>query len=98
MNGIDRMSALHQIATDATLRPPARKSPKALGAFVREVALKEGGEAWWAMTDRGELLRLFSVSDLADELSGRKTITLHDDDPYHLGVAHGWLDLPPPPC
>jgi hypothetical protein len=72
------------------------KSPKTLQSVLRNIALKEGGEAWRAMTDRGELLRLFSVCDLADELSGRKTITLSDDDQYHLGVAEGWLDLPPP--
>jgi hypothetical protein len=72
------------------------KESKTLQAVLRNIALREGGEAWRAMTDRGELLRLFSVGDLADELSGRKTITLSDDDQYHLGVAEGWLDLPPP--
>jgi len=76
--------------------PQDVKSPKSLEAFVRDVALKEGGEAWRAMSDRGELLRIFSVYDFAEELNGKKVITLHPDDQYWNCVARGWLDLPPP--
>jgi hypothetical protein len=58
------------------------KTPTALQTLLREIALREGGEAWRAVTDRGELLRVFSVYDFAEQLSGKKVITLHPDDQY----------------
>jgi len=76
--------------------PEDAKTPDLLDALLHRVALDRGGEAWRAVTERGELLRVFSVYDFADELSGKEVITMHPRDQYFLGVAHGWLDLPPP--
>jgi hypothetical protein len=76
--------------------PSDVRDMKAIRAYVRRIALTRGGEAWRAVTERGELLCIFSVYGLAHQLSGRNTIRLNDDDQYHLGVARGWLDLPPP--
>jgi hypothetical protein len=73
--------------------PEDVKTPELLQAFVREIAITKGGEAWRAMTERGELLRVFSVNELADELSGKKTITMHPTDQYFLGVARACLGV-----
>jgi hypothetical protein len=75
--------------------PEDAKTPELLQAFVPENALAQDGEAWRAMTERGELLYVFSVYDLAMELSGKKTITMHPNDQYFLAVAHERLSLPP---
>jgi len=73
--------------------PEDKKTPESLRAFVRETALQQGGEAWRAMTERGELLRIFSVNELATELSGNKTITMSPSDQYFLGVARARLGV-----
>jgi hypothetical protein len=39
------------------------------------------------MTERGEVLCDFSVSDLAKELSGKECITMHPLDQFFLAVA-----------
>lgn len=71
--------------------PEDKKTPESLQAFVRETAITQGGEAWRAMTERGELLCVFSVYELAEELSGKKTITMHPTDQYFLGFARACL-------
>jgi hypothetical protein len=53
--------------------PEDARIPERLDALLREVAKTQGGEAFRAMTERGECLRVFSVYDLADELSGKKS-------------------------
>jgi hypothetical protein len=45
------------------------------------------GEAWRAVTERGELLCVFSVYDLAHEFSGKPIITLHPRDQLCLAAA-----------
>ena len=63
--------------------------------YLRETALeKKGGEAWRAVTERGEVLRSFSVYDLANEVSGKQAITLHPEDQQFLGRARRRLGLP----
>jgi hypothetical protein len=73
--------------------PEDKKTPELLQPFLRETALTRGGEAWRAMTERGELLRVFSVSDLAQELSGKEIITMHPTDQYFLAVARARLGV-----
>jgi hypothetical protein len=73
--------------------PEGKKTPEALQALLRETADTQGGEAWRAVTGRGELLRLFSVNDLAKELSGKKTITVHPSGQYFLCVARARLGV-----
>jgi len=73
--------------------PEGKKTPESLQAFVRETALAQGGEAWRAVTERGEVLCVFSVYKLAKELSGKKTITKHRTDQYFLGVARARLSI-----
>ena len=47
-----------------------------------------------AMTERGEVLCDFSVSDLAKELNGGKDcITMHPLDQFFLGVARARLGV-----
>ena len=75
--------------------PEDKKTPELLQPFLRETALARGGEAWRAMTERGELLRVFSVFDLAEEASGKKTLTLQPIDQFHLAVARARLGLSP---
>jgi hypothetical protein len=70
------------------------RSSDSLQNYLREIALEEqGGEAWRAVSERGELLRLYSVYDLAKELSGKQAITLHPEDQHFLGRAHRRLGL-----
>ena len=45
------------------------------------------------MTERGELLRVFSVYELAEELGGKKISTMHPTDQFFLGVARARLCL-----
>jgi hypothetical protein len=45
--------------------PTSQRHPVELEALLRDIANREGGESWRAMTDRGELLRVFSVSESA---------------------------------
>jgi hypothetical protein len=73
--------------------PEEAKTSELLQGFVRETTLTEGGEAWRAMTERGELLRVFSVHDLATELSGKEIATLHPVDQYYLSVARARLGV-----
>ena len=75
--------------------PEDLKTTELLQAFVREKAITQGGEAWRALTERGELLCVYSVYDFATELSGKKTITLHPNDQYFLGVAYARLAVTP---
>jgi hypothetical protein len=56
-------------------------------AHVRQVALDRGGEAWRAVTERGEVLVVYSVSDRADELNGKPAVTLHPRDQLSLAMA-----------
>jgi hypothetical protein len=70
-----------------------KKTPESLQAFLRETAITQGGEAWRAMTERGELLRVFSIYDLAQELSSKES-HMHPTDQYFLGVARARLGLP----
>jgi hypothetical protein len=74
--------------------PEHAKTPELLLPYLREIALTQGGEAWRAVTERGELLRLFTVSELAEELSGRTIITMHPKDQFWLAVARLRLNLP----
>ncbi len=73
--------------------PEDKKTPESLQAFVRVTAITQGGEAWRAMTERGELLHVFSVYELAEELSGKRAITMHPSDQYFLGVARARLGV-----
>ncbi|MGA2841715.1 MAG: hypothetical protein ABSG18_16330 [Steroidobacteraceae bacterium] len=73
--------------------PEDAKTPELLQGFMRETALAEGGEAWRAMTERGELLRVFSVHNLATELSGKEFITMHPVDQFFLSVARARLGV-----
>ena len=75
--------------------PEDQKTPELLYPFLRETALTRGGAAWRAMTEIGELLCVFSVFDLAKEMSCKKTITVHPTDQFHLAVAHRRLGLSP---
>ena len=61
-------------------------------AFVRNIALARGGVAWRAVTERGEILCVFSVYDLADELSSKPVITLHPRDQLCLAAAQALLN------
>ena len=77
--------------------PDGVRTPHSLQNYLRETALeKKGGEAWRAVTERGEVLRSFSVYDLAKERikerSGRQAITL--DDQEDLKKACEDLGLP----
>jgi hypothetical protein len=58
--------------------PDDIRDMKSIRAFVRRVALAGGAEAWRAMTERGEILCAYCVSDLADELGGGPFLTRHD--------------------
>jgi hypothetical protein len=60
---------------------------ESIRALVRSTALDRGGEAWRAVTERGELLCVYSVNDLADELSGKPVMTMHPHDQLCLAVA-----------
>jgi hypothetical protein len=61
---------------------------EAIRNFVRSVALAGHGEAWRAVTERGEVLCVYSVYDRADELRGTgSAITLHPLDQFWLAVA-----------
>jgi hypothetical protein len=73
--------------------PEQAKTPELLQAYVRDVAITKGGEAWRAMTERGEVLCDYSVSDLAKELSGKECNTLHPLDQFFLGVARARLGV-----
>jgi hypothetical protein len=57
-----------------------------LRAYLRDIAITRGGE-WRASTERGELLSVFSVGDLKEELSGERSLTLHWRDQFFLRVA-----------
>ncbi|MFA6207364.1 MAG: hypothetical protein WC689_14230 [Methylocystis sp.] len=43
--------------------PEEAKTPELLQSFLQEVLLALGGEAWRAMTERGELLGVSSVHE-----------------------------------
>lgn len=73
--------------------PEDKKTPESLQTFVRETAITQGGEAWRAMTERGELLRVFSVYDLAQELSGKEVMTMHPTDQFCVSVARALLGV-----
>ncbi|MGO8798408.1 MAG: hypothetical protein ACLQJL_04915 [Roseiarcus sp.] len=71
--------------------PEDKKTPHSLQALVCETALTLGGEAWRAMTERGELLRVFSVYDPAKEWSNKIVLTMHPSDQFFLGAARARL-------
>lgn len=73
--------------------PTDARGMELIRAFVRHVALARGGEAWRAVTERGEVLCAFSVYDLADELSGKPVITLHPRDRLCLAVARARMGV-----
>ena len=60
---------------------------ESIRALVRRIALDRGGEAWRAVTKRGEILCVYSVFDLADELGAKPVITLDPLDQLSLAVA-----------
>lgn len=73
--------------------PESAMTPELVRAYVRNAAMTEGGE-WRAMTERGELLCVFSVSDLAKELSGgRDCRTMHPLDQLFLSLASARLGV-----
>jgi hypothetical protein len=73
--------------------PENETSPTALRAHIRNAALTEGGE-WRAMSARGELLFVYSVSDLAKELrGGRECITMQPLDSLCLALASARLGV-----
>jgi len=67
--------------------PREVRDMESIRALVRSTALARGGEAWRAVTERGELLCAYSVGDLARELSGKPDITLHPRDQVCLVLA-----------
>jgi hypothetical protein len=73
--------------------PEDKKTPETLQPFVREMAITQGGEAWRAMTERGELLCVFSVYEFAKELSRKKTSPILLTDQYFLGFARECLGV-----
>jgi hypothetical protein len=73
--------------------PEDARDMKSIRALVRHTALARGGEAWRVVTERGELLCVFSVEDLAEELSGKAVITLHPYDQLCLAVARLLMGL-----
>ena len=73
--------------------PNDARDMELIRAFVRHVALARGGETWRAVTERGEILFVFSVYDLADELSGKPVITLHPRDQLCLAVARARMGV-----
>lgn len=70
----------------------AKQSGRALRNYLREVALMIGGE-WRAFTERGELLAIFSIGQLFEEMTHRKIITLSYEDQIALRVAKRRLKL-----
>jgi hypothetical protein len=74
--------------------PGNLRDMRSIRTFVRNVALQRGGEAWRAVTERGEVLYVYSVEDLADELSGKPVITLHPYDQFCLVLARTRMGLP----
>lgn len=67
--------------------PNDARDMRSIRALVRAVAVECGGEAWRAVTERGEVLCAYSVYDLADELTGKPVITMHPRDQLCLAVA-----------
>jgi hypothetical protein len=67
--------------------PIDSRDMESIHASVRNVALARGGEAWRAVTQRGEVLCAYSVYDLAREFSGKPVNTLHPFDQLCLAVA-----------
>ena len=72
---------------ECAVAPDDVRDIKSIRALVRSTALARGGEAWRAATERGELLCVYSVSDLAEELSGGPVVTMHPRDQFCLAVA-----------
>ncbi len=60
---------------------------ESIRVLVRSTSLARGGEAWRAVTKRGELLCVYSVNDLAEELSSKPVITMQGRDQLCLAVA-----------
>ena len=50
--------------SEYAVAPDDVRDMKSIRALVRSTALARGGEAWRAVTKRGELLCVYSVSDL----------------------------------
>ena len=75
------------------IAPNDARDMKSIRAFVRRVALARGGEAWRAVTERGEVLCAYSIYDLADELSGEPVITLHPRDQLRLAMARARMGV-----
>jgi hypothetical protein len=77
--------------------PEAANTPEPLEAFLRNIATAPGGPggyAWRAVTERGEVIRVYSVFDLWRELRGKETcITLHPLDQFLFRVARVRLGL-----
>jgi hypothetical protein len=73
--------------------PNEARDIESIRTLVRRVALARGGEAWRAVTERGEILCAYSVEDLADELSGKPVISLHPLDQLCLAVARARMGV-----
>ena len=53
--------------------PNSARDMKSIRVILRDVALRHGGEAWRAITQRGEILCVFSAFDLAKELNHKRS-------------------------
>ncbi|MGO8846427.1 MAG: hypothetical protein ACLQFI_14035 [Methylocella sp.] len=73
--------------------PNDARDMESVRAFVRHIALACEGEAWRAVTERGEVLCAYSVYDLAGELSGKPVVTLHPRDQLCLAVARARMGV-----
>jgi hypothetical protein len=69
------------------IAPNRPRNIDAIRASVRNAALTQGGEAWRAVTERGEVLCTYSVVDRAIELGANSVVTLHPLDQFWLAMA-----------
>jgi len=74
--------------------PDDVRDMETIRAQVRSIALARGGEAWRAVTERGEVLCGYSVSDLAKELGAKTVITIDPRDQLCLAVARLRMGVP----
>lgn len=82
---------------ERAVAPDNVRDMESIPAWVRSIALARGGEAWRAVTERGEILCAYSVGDLAKELGANPVITMHPRDQFYLliarlllGISIGW--------